>query len=94
MKLSDLRAWLFELIAVVIPGAFAFILIVAANEAAPLDSKIVAARIQGICFPFSQQWLNAGCFFSIALTMGHMIQQLSVYLLQRYGRLRKSLLHR
>jgi hypothetical protein len=90
MKLSDLRAWLFELIAVVIPGAFALMIVTAASKISPFDPKAMVTRIQDICFPFGQQWLNAGFFFSVTFTIGHMVQQLSVYLLQQYGKSRKA----
>ena len=68
MKLSDLRAWIFELIAVVIPGAFAFIILIGATTNPPtLDPQILVARIGPFCFPFKQQWATAGYFLSVYL---------------------------
>jgi len=90
MKLSDLRTWLFELIALVVPGAFALCLVFACFFDAHIGFRELTGQLHAVFCPFKENWLNVGLFFSITFTTGHLVQHLSVYALKYYAHYRKA----
>jgi len=86
MDLKNLRDWLFEVIAILLPGSIAFaIVIIFIFDPTGFIIRIVDfQQIEGVLLPFESQAVNIIFFFSISFILGHFIQQITNPLLNFY----------
>ena len=88
MELKNLRDWIFELIAILLPGGFAFIL-VSVFIINPIDFIVNNPNwkhLDEVILPFTSQTLNIFFLISVSFVTGHLIQQISNYPVGAYLR--------
>lgn len=91
MDFADLRQWFFDIVGILVPGLSGTVVAVAfALEPKNFGTQFINAEAFATALqPFSSQILNASLLFAAAFISGHLIQQISVYLLQFYERFDK-----
>jgi hypothetical protein len=88
MNLSEIRQWFFEVVGILIPG-FAAVVIIAAFGIEPGDFGIRLPSphdLIGLLGPPQSRVPNVTMLAVLAFIVGHLVQQLSVYLLRLHAR--------
>ena len=95
MDLKELRQWFFEVIGILVPGAISLLLGLAFGHD---PAAFGLSYPSGLYYvkalqPFSSDFLNIGLLLGLSYAVGHIVQQLSVYLLQMHSRFFASTRH-
>jgi hypothetical protein len=89
MKASDFRQWLFEIVAILLPGGI--VLVIIAQFAAEPQAFILRIRdlqyVSQFPKPFDSALANTVAYLGLGFVAGHIVQQIAVYLMKIYTRI-------
>lgn len=89
MELKSLRDWLFEVLAILLPGSLAVVVVVvfAMDPNRFIMNPADFQKIEQVLLPFGSQALDIIFFLSISFIVGHLVQQITNPLLSFYAKI-------